>query len=153
VEEPGDAPAPPRPGGARRGRVLVVDDEPAVGAAIRRVLASEHDVELRTRGEDAHDAIARGERYDAILCDLMMPGMSGMELHAALERLAPEQARRVIVLTGGAFTDAARAFLERVSLPRCEKPFDVPALREVVRGVVGAAGAPAEAARREAGRA
>jgi PAS domain S-box-containing protein len=130
----------------RRGRVLVVDDEPSVGAALRRALGAEHDVELRTRAADALDAIARGERFDAILCDLMMPGMSGMELHAALERLAPDQARRVIVLTGGAFTDATRTFLERVTLPRCEKPFDVPTLREVVRRVVatgGTSGAPA----------
>ena len=55
------------------------------------------------------DTIARGERFDAILCDLMMPGMTGMDLHEALSRLAPEQASRVVVLTGGAFT------LERAS--------------------------------------
>jgi PAS domain S-box-containing protein len=125
------------PGGRRRGRVLVVDDEPAVGVALRRVLAPEHDVVLRTRAQDALDAISRGERFDAIVCDLMMPGMSGMELHASLERLAPEQARRMIVVTGGAYTDAARAFLHEVALPRCEKPFDLEALRGMVRELLG----------------
>jgi len=129
-------PLPP-PGGRRRGRVLVVDDEPAVASAIRRVLAAEHDVEVRTRAEDALDAISHGERFDAILCDLMMPNMTGMALHASLERLAPEQARRMIVLTGGAFTEGAREFLDRVTLPRCDKPFDTPALRELVRRLVG----------------
>jgi CheY-like chemotaxis protein len=101
------------------------------------VLAAEHDVEVRTRAEDALDAISHGERFDAILCDLMMPSMTGMELHASLERLAPEQARRMIVLTGGAFTEGAREFLDRVTLPRCDKPFDTPALRELVRRLVG----------------
>jgi hypothetical protein len=67
----------------------------------------------------------------------MMPGMTGMELHAALERVAPEQAERMIVLTGGAFTLAAREFLDRVALPRCDKPLDVPTLRELVRARVG----------------
>jgi len=136
-EEVRERPPLPLPGGRRRGRVLVVDDEPAVASAIRRVLASEHDVEVRTRAEDALDAISRGERFDAILCDLMMPSMTGMELHASLERLAPEQARRMIVLTGGAFTEGAREFLDRVALPRCDKPFDTPALRELVRRLVG----------------
>jgi PAS domain S-box-containing protein len=124
-------------GGQKRGRVLVVDDEPAVGIALRRVLAPEHDVELRTRAQDALDAISRGERFDAIVCDLMMPGMSGMELHASLERIAPEQARRMIVLTGGAITEAARRFLAEVALPRCDKPFDVETLRGLLRELVG----------------
>jgi PAS domain S-box-containing protein len=123
--------------GRRRGRILVVDDEPAVGIALRRVHAPEHDVVVRTRAQDALDAISRGERFDAIVCDLMMPGMSGMDLHASLERLAPEQARRMIVVTGGACTDAARAFLHEVALPRCEKPFDLHALRGILRELVG----------------
>ena len=132
----GVPPAPPTAPG-RRGRVLVVDDEPAVAAAIRRVLASHHEVVVHGSAEEAMDTIARGERFDAILCDLMMPGMTGMDLHEALSRLAPEQAGRVVVLTGGAFTPRAREFLDRVPLPRCEKPFDSHGLREVVRKVVG----------------
>jgi PAS domain S-box-containing protein len=134
-----DAASPPdRDAGAggRRGRILVVDDEPIVANAIRRVLASEHEVTVVTRAEDARDAIARGERFDAILCDLMMPHMTGMELHAALERLAPDQARRMVVLTGGAFTEGGREFLGRVPLPCVEKPFETRDLKAVVRGLV-----------------
>ncbi len=127
----------PAASGARRGRVLVVDDEPSVAAAIRRVLASQHDVVVRGSAEEALDAIGRGERFDAILCDLMMPRMTGMELHETLAQVAPEQAARMVVLTGGAFTDRAREFLDRVPLPRCEKPFDAGGLRALVRKVVG----------------
>jgi PAS domain S-box-containing protein len=133
--EPPAAPRPASPG--RRGRVLVVDDEPIVAAAIARALASEHEVVLRESADEALEGIRRGQRYDAILCDLMMPGMTGMDLHEALARIAPEQASRVVVLTGGAFTDRAREFLDRVPLPRCEKPFDTRVLRELVRKVVG----------------
>jgi hypothetical protein len=63
--------------------------------------------------------------------------MTGMELHAELSRRVPEQADRMVVLTGGAFTDGAREFLDRVPLLRCEKPFEAGALRELVRKVVG----------------
>jgi len=122
---------------SRRGRVLVVDDEPAVASAIRRTLAPHHDVVVRGSAEEAMDAIGRGERFDAILCDLMMPGMTGMELHDALAQVAPDQASRIVVLTGGAFTPRAREFLDRVALPCCEKPFDTETLRATVRRVVG----------------
>ena len=115
----------------------MVDDEPAVASAIRRTLAPQHDVEVQGSAEGALAAIGRGDRFDAILCDLMMPGMTGMELHEALARVAPDQAARVVVLTGGAYTERAREFLDRVALPRCEKPFDPSGLRETVRRVVG----------------
>ena len=131
------APVPAKASPGRRGRVLVVDDEPAVAAAIRRVLASQHEVVVSGSAEDAIEAIRRGERFDAILCDLMMPGMTGMDLHDALAELLPEQASRIVVLTGGAFTERAQEFLDRVPLPRCEKPFDSGDLRELVRKVVG----------------
>ena len=67
-----------------------------------------------------------------VLCDLMMPGLSGMELHDRLARSSPEGAGRMVFLTGGAFTDAARDFLARVPNPRLEKPFEPSALREAV---------------------
>jgi FixJ family two-component response regulator len=65
-----------------------------------------------------------------------MPHMTGMDLHATLERLAPDQARRMVVLTGGAFTQCGRDFLGRVSLPRVEKPFDAEGLKALVRTFV-----------------
>jgi len=126
--------APAQPG--RRGRILVVDDEPAIGESVRRLLRSEHEVVGRTKADDARDLVARGDRFDAILCDLMMPGMTGMDLHAALLRLAPDQAERMVFITGGAFTTTASEFLERVPNLRLEKPYDSANLRAIVRGMV-----------------
>jgi PAS domain S-box-containing protein len=128
----GTTPAESRPPG-RRGRVLIVDDEPLVVAALSRGLAAEHEVFTCTRATDALDRIERGERFDLIMCDLMMPEMTGMDLHSRLSQSRPSEAGRMIFLTGGAFTTEARAFLDRVTNHRMEKPFDLQALRALVR--------------------
>ncbi|MBI5482179.1 MAG: GAF domain-containing protein [Deltaproteobacteria bacterium] len=133
--EPAGPPAAPRPG--RRGRVLVLDDEPSVGAAIRRSLACDHEVVVLTDGRQALARLEAGETFDAIICDLMMPEMTGMEFHAALCQRRPDLVPRVILLTAGAFTPGAREFLERATNPRIEKPFDADELRALVRTVVG----------------
>jgi signal transduction histidine kinase len=137
----GDAPSriPPAPSSlpgpisARRGRVLVVDDEPMLASAIRRVLSREHDVETTTRAEDALDRLRAGGTFDVIFSDLMMPQVTGMELYARICKEFPEQAPRVVFLTGGAFTQAAHDFLLRVANPTLEKPIDRLGLLALVR--------------------
>ena len=121
---------------ARRGRVLVVDDEESLAHAIRRYLAQDHDVSVATSARIALEQLARGERYDVILCDVMMPQITGIELHGELARLDPAQADRVVFVTGGAFTETARDFLDRVANRRIEKPFDLKALRSLVNELV-----------------
>ncbi|QRO01671.1 response regulator [Archangium violaceum] len=128
--------APVAPEAPRRGRLLVVDDEPMLGVSIRRTLQREHDVVTLTSAREACARLLGGEHFDVILCDIMMPEMSGMELHQELEHRAPELARRMVFLTGGAFTPNARAFLERVGNPRVEKPFCAQELRELVQSLV-----------------
>jgi PAS domain S-box-containing protein len=118
-----------------RGRVLVVDDEVGVGMAVRRVLR-QHDVTVVTSATDALGLLDRGEEYDVILSDLMMPEMSGMEFYAALERRHPRMVSRVVFVTGGAFTPEAEAFVERVPNESIEKPVDFQALREAVQRFV-----------------
>ena len=120
----------------RRGRVLVVDDEPMIGASIRRTLAAEHEVISVTRAAEALDRLAAGERFDLVISDLMMPEMTGMDLHEEISRRWPEIARRVVFLTGGAFTARARDFLERSQNRRMDKPFDALLLRALVREMV-----------------
>lgn len=117
----------------KRGRVLVVDDEAMIGAAIRRTLSSEHDVLPLTSAREALERVQAGERFDVVLCDLMMPVMSGMELYEEVQRTVPEQAKRFIFLTGGAFTPKGQAFLDQVSNPRLDKPFDNHSLKVLVR--------------------
>ena len=118
-------------------RVLVVDDEPAVGFAVRRVLRG-HEVAVVTTAQEALDILATGKEFDVILSDVMMPGMSGIEFYAALARLHPRMASRVVFVTGGAFTPESNAFLDRVSNERLEKPFDLHDLRAMVQKFVKA---------------
>jgi signal transduction histidine kinase/CheY-like chemotaxis protein len=127
--------APPAP---RRGRVLVVDDEPLVGAALRRVLSREHDVVVVTSGADALERMGRGERYDVILCDLVMPQMSGLQLAAELERIVPAQAQALLFMTGGAFTEATERFVGENSKRVLEKPVDPDVLRRHVHARLSA---------------
>src|ERR1700686_1476162 len=126
---------PPSPQGPRdlRARVLIIDDEPLVGASIRRVLSGEPEVVAVTQGAEALRRIAAGERFDALLCDLMMPEMTGMDLHAELSRDCPDQASRMGFLTGGAFTKRATDFVERMADRTLAKPFSTEALRGFVR--------------------
>jgi PAS domain S-box-containing protein len=120
---------------ATHGRVLVIDDEPAVGLAVRRVL-KDHDVTVVTTAQEALRRIAGGEDFDVILSDLMMPGMSGMEFYGVLAGENPRMAARVVFVTGGAFTPEANAFLGRIANERMEKPFHFKQLRELVRKFV-----------------
>jgi PAS domain S-box-containing protein len=138
---PGEAPSPsiPAPGAsvpavtaAPRARVLVVDAEPGVTRMVTRMLARNHDVTACTSARAALDAIVGGAGFDVIFCDLMMPEMTGMDLHAELHRLAPDQARRMVFATGGAFTPRAWQFLDSITTPHLEKPFERSQLEAVI---------------------
>ena len=108
----------------RRGRILVVDDEELVLRSVRRILSQEHDVLAMISAADALALCAGGEKFDLILCDLMMPDMTGKGLASRSSLLvAPEQADRMIFITGGAFTEKARAFLSETPKEHLEKPF------------------------------
>jgi CheY-like chemotaxis protein len=116
---------------AARARVLVVDDEEMIGMILRRALKA-HEVTILENAKDAFELIAGGERFDAILCDLMMPGMTGIEFHQILSRQHPDQARAIMFLTGGAYSQETAAFLASVPNAQLTKPFDVVKLRAAV---------------------
>jgi PAS domain S-box-containing protein len=120
----------------RRGKVLIIDDEEQLINALRRYLSQDHDVDAVTSGRAAIELIAGGNRYDVILCDVMMPQMTGLEAHDAIAKLDTAQAQRIVFLTGGAFTASARAFLDGSPNMKLEKPFDLKALRGVVNELV-----------------
>ena len=119
------------PIGARRTKILAIDDEPLVGKVLAIALAA-HEVVTLTSAVEALARIRQGERFDLIFCDLMMPHMNGMEFFTALSAEVPELAERLVFLTGGAFTEGARQFLERTSALTVEKPFSVQSIRALV---------------------
>jgi CheY-like chemotaxis protein len=111
----------------------VIDDEALVVRGMVRVLSKQHDVVATDAARDALKRCLAGEEFDLILCDLMMPDMTGMELHRELTRLAPRLADRMIFMTGGAFTAEAREFLSHSLKEHLEKPFDPGNLRAIVQ--------------------
>jgi signal transduction histidine kinase len=111
--------------------VLIVEDERALGRALPRLLAP-HRVAVAPRAREALDRIEAGESFDVIVCDLMMPEMTGMEFHAALTEKHPKLSDHVIFMSGGGLTAAARDFMATVPNPRIHKPIDVNNLRLLI---------------------
>jgi signal transduction histidine kinase/ActR/RegA family two-component response regulator len=124
-------------------RVLLVDDDPALGRALQRALRA-HELVCVSSGREALARLQADPAYDVVLCDLMMPGMTGMELYEHLEALGLAVRQRVVFLTGGAFTARARAFLERVPNRAVQKPV-LPEELEAIFAELTRAGAPERA--------
>ncbi|MBI2395338.1 MAG: PAS domain S-box protein [Deltaproteobacteria bacterium] len=129
-----DRVTPPEPA-PRRGRVLIVDDEPALARALRIGLGDENDVTTAASGREALALLLGEERpsFDVILCDLMMPDLGGVELYQQLNAARPDAARAVVFVSGGVFTAQAHDFVERTGVPHLEKPFEIERLRSLVR--------------------
>jgi len=128
----------PSDGVAPRGHVLVIDDDVLFSTSLRRLLAGQHTVTVCNSGREALAKLQSGAKFDAILCDLMMPELTGAELHAALMATHRDLADRIIFITGGAFSPTSQKFLERVTNLCFEKPCDISELREAVRRRVAA---------------
>jgi CheY-like chemotaxis protein len=111
-------------------RVLIVDDEPQIARSMKRILR-ECDVTLVSTGEAALAAACAGD-YDVIFCDLMMPGMSGMDVHSALAAQRPGAEAKIVFMSGGAYTERGQSFLETVDNQRLAKPFDISEVRSIV---------------------
>lgn len=120
-------------------RVLVVDDEIAVGRTLSLVLEPEYEVTVAESAEQALDAIRSAEAgggFDAVICDLLMPGMTGIELFEIISREFAALAPRFIFMSGGLSLTEPRNFSSRVSNRIIEKPFDLSQIRTALREIV-----------------
>ncbi len=106
---------------ARRLRVLLVDDEPALLRALAEIVRDDYDVVLARSADEAQEHLA--EMFDAIVCDLAMPGRSGADLYDWIAEHRLALAPRVIFMTGGALSAATRRRLERHRGEVLSKPF------------------------------
>jgi PAS domain S-box-containing protein len=144
------AAAGPRPPGGRR--VLVIDDEAAIRVAIRRYLERRGwQVDEAQNGREALDRLGLGkpdaqpgsERYDAIVSDLRMPGMSGMELHDLLATHDPAALGKLVVISGDTASAEIAAFVTRLRQPIIQKPFDMRTLADLLDRTAPPRAAPA----------
>ena len=122
-------------------RVLVVDDDVFVARSIRRLLRPQHDVTLALSGRQALGLI-RNSDYDVIFCDVMMPEMTGMELHAAVSKQNMKLSERFVFITGGPFTPEARQLFDTVTNPCIQKPFTPTDLANVLEVAIHASPSP-----------
>ena len=113
------------------GRVLVVDDDTAIGAAMRRVLTP-FQVTFAQSAAGALGRIRGGARFAAILCDVRMPGMDGMQFHEEVAKLDPPLARRIVYFTAAVGSPELASFLRRTRCACLEKPMDGAALRKAL---------------------
>ena len=116
----------------KRSRILIVDDEVGVGRALARVLRHDHEVEVLAAGDQALARLRADPVVDLVLCDLMMPGLTGMDVWETIRREHPALAERFVFITGGAFTERARDFIREARQPLVTKPIDVEELRAIV---------------------
>ena len=128
----------PTPLGRLRARILCIYDEPLIAGAVRRLLAREHDVEVAGSGREAQQLLEQDRDFDLVLCDLMMPDVSGAELFHWIKQRWPALAARVVFISGGAFTPTARKLLEQTDNPRQDKPFDIHTFCATIRGLLAA---------------
>lgn len=108
-------------------RIAVVDDDSVMVVLVTRIFPG-YDIAAFSGAKPVLEIIEAGERFDVIITDLIMPGVSGTEFHAELALLAPEQARRMIFITGGNPPEGS-------DVPTLQKPFNHTLLQELVERV------------------
>lgn len=122
------------PSGSRH-RLLIVDDEPMIAHMLASHLDG-YDVTLAHSGREAIQLFARGSGYDAILCDLVMGDLTGVDVYEHLSRHHPGQERRILFMSGGAFTARTQDFMASVPNPRLEKPFNAGLADAMIRAII-----------------
>jgi two-component system NtrC family sensor kinase len=116
--------------------VLVVDDEISIRQLLYDILSlDQHSVALASSGIEAADLSER-ETFDVIITDMKMPGMDGAEFYRQVRQRDPQQARRIIFITGDTVSPDTRAFLQRVANPVISKPFMLGPLRDAIESIL-----------------
>jgi two-component system NtrC family sensor kinase len=117
--------------------ILVVDDEESIRLLLHDILRLDrHNVKVARSGLEAAE-ITKGEAFDVIITDMKMPGLDGASFYRQVRERDPEQARRIIFITGDTVSPDTRAFLQRVSNPVLSKPFKIGPLRDAIETILG----------------
>jgi len=118
-------------------RILVVEDEPAIGEVCARALRAEgFRVDVAGNGKVAQDVLIK-KNYDLCLVDIRTPEVNSIELYQHLVKEYPGSLNKLIFTTGDVLSGNIKAFLEETSRPFLPKPFTPDQLRAIVRTVLG----------------
>lgn len=117
-----------------KGRILVVEDDPSILELMRRLLeAKGYEVACADDGHRAH-AILLERRFDLVISDINLPGMTGIELLQRTHALDADLP--VILVTAGPTLESAIEAVEHGALRYLQKPLDIPATLEAVQTAV-----------------
>lgn len=116
------------------GRILIIDDDFFVRKTLSRVL-KQYEIVLAANGEEAIEQLGASE-FDVILCDLMMPAVSGIDVYKYLRRVSPAIVDRLVFVTGGTSSDEEQHFIASISNPVLTKPFDFQHLRDLLNEII-----------------
>lgn len=125
----------PTPRLVSRASVLIVEDEAPLARALADQLGRVHDVTVAPSADAALGMLAAGQRFDAVLCDLRMPGMSGEAFYTQVAASDPDLARGFIFMTGVSFGEEVERFLAQSGRPLMEKPFSTEEALEAIAEV------------------
>jgi CheY-like chemotaxis protein len=106
----------------KRLRILIVDDDAMVLSALWRRLRRRYDTVTVLGGVEALARLSEDPSFDSIVCDLMMPEVDGKTFYDAIEKDHPQLSRRIVFMSGGAFTPRLRRFAASVPNPVLQKP-------------------------------
>jgi PAS domain S-box-containing protein len=132
-----EAPEPLAQTHRARPRVLIVDDNESLRRVLQVTLRPHCELELVSSGHAALERILGDVPYDLVLCDLMMPDVTGMDVFERVRERRPGAEKSICFMSGGAFTPRARAFLDEVPNVCLRKPFD---FAEAIRSQLEARG-------------
>ncbi len=113
-------------------RVLLIDDERTLGLTLARAMSDRYEIVFETSALRAFHRLERDPGFHAIVCDVNMPGESGVALYERVARRWPGMEQKVVFMTGGSFDESTSRFLEKVPNYCLEKPFDVSTLESAL---------------------
>ncbi|MFO0685722.1 MAG: ATP-binding protein [Sandaracinus sp.] len=127
------------PTAAERSHILVVEDQAPLARTLAKALGERHQVTVAIGVREAIAALdTHGLSFDVVLCDMLMPDGTGMDVFEHACAGPSGLSDRFVFMTGGAFLPSLAAFLERVPNPRIDKPFGLPALETLLEQVARA---------------
>lgn len=117
-------------------RILLIDDDPAVRSALARLLGTRHEVRTASSHDEALAELAADARLDAIICDVVMPERTGLDVLAAIRAQWPALATRVLLITGGSISRTIDEGVEASGAPVLRKPFSFSELESALAALV-----------------
>src|SRR3989344_3134497 len=120
----------------QQGQILLIDDDSDLLAVLQEVISTKHDCVGFTDARMALDTLHNNDSFDGIICDLMMPTMSGMQFYSMLKEVAPLYLSKIVFMTGGSFTSETDEFLSQPNIRYCEKPVDTKILMDIIQSMI-----------------